>query len=118
MIVVAVKHLDVDPGIRHPSRELAELPGDGLLQALNHDIAILQHLDPGPFQRRPRRHAVGEQEMRAAHSADHPRAATFDAHTGATECFTHAGQLTRAVVELDGEVFHDEVLADALRREG
>ena len=118
MVVVAVEHLDVDAGFRHASRELTELSRNHLLEPLHHDFTFLQHRDPGGLERSTRRGAVGKKKMCDAGSTHDPRAPAFDAHTRAPQRFPHAGQLTGAILELDGEVFHDEVLDAALRMEG
>jgi len=43
MIVVAVQDLNVDARLGHPPRDLAELPGFGLVQSLDEHVTLCEN---------------------------------------------------------------------------
>ena len=104
VVVVAVHDLDVDPGVRHRARDLAELARGLLIESLDQRRATLSHGDVRFLERPPRRGLVVDEEVRDRLAVDHEHAASVDAHTGAAERFAHRGQRAGLVVEVDREV--------------
>ena len=102
MIVIAVLHANVLPGIRHAAREEAELTRLRLIESLDHDVILFDDPNAGVFEGASRGRRVGEEEMCDAV----PHAPAFDAHTGAAEGFTHIRKRARTIVELNAEIFH------------
>jgi hypothetical protein len=106
MSVVAVEHLDVHPGACHTARELAQLPGLTLVQALDQHLALAEDGNASRFQRSPGSGPIGKQEVRDAMTVDDEGTATFDAHSGSAKGFAHFRQGAGAVVESDTQIFH------------
>jgi len=101
MIVVAVLDLDVDARVRHPARDLSELAGLVLPQALNQDLVYSADANPYGLERTTRRFAVLDQEMRDTNTSREKRTSPFDAHPSVAERFAHARELAGPVLELD-----------------
>src|SRR5690242_11470710 len=99
MIVIAIEHLDVYPGIGHATRELAKLSGFALAQPLHHDLTIGEDLYSRRFEGSSRCWAVAEKKVCDTNAIHYPRSAALDAHTGAAECVAHVGECARAVIE-------------------
>jgi hypothetical protein len=91
VIVIAVKHFDVDAGLSHLERELAELTGLGLVQALGEYVTLVQHFDASRFQRASSMSSIFEEEMRACLAIDNPYSTAFDADAIAAESVAHRG---------------------------
>jgi hypothetical protein len=104
MIVVAVEHLDVDAGFRHPSGELAQLTRNRLLESLNDDLTLSDHPDAGFLERHSRGRAIGEQEVSDTAPIDDPRPSTLDAHTFPSQRLAHLGKRTGPIVEFNREI--------------
>lgn len=75
VVVVAVEDFDVDAGLGHPARELAELTGLGLVQPLHQGLPFGEHADAGRFERPARGGSVREQEVGDAGAVDDEGAA-------------------------------------------
>ncbi len=108
--MVAVKHLDVDPGLGQATRDLSQLPGDRLRQFLDEHFPLGSNLNCAPCQGASGRGGVVHQEMRHAFALDNEGAAALDAHAGAPEGFAHLGQRTGPVRQENGQVFHGSIL--------
>lgn len=104
MIVVTVEDFDVDAGVGHPSRELAELAWDRLLESLDDYIALGDDTNAGFLQRHARGTAIGEEEVGGSAPVDDPRSSTFDAHARPTQRVAHIGECSRPVLEFNGQV--------------
>jgi len=75
IVVITVHHLDVDSGVTHSPSELAELAWHRLIQALNDNLALGEHLDAFGLECFARRGSVLEEEVRDTFSVDDPGAA-------------------------------------------
>jgi DNA-binding transcriptional ArsR family regulator len=104
--MIAVEHLDVDPGLSHATRDFPQLSRNGLRQFLDQHLPFGNNLNRGPRQRVPGGGRVFHEEMRHAFALDNKGAAALDAHAGATEGFAHVGQRSGAVRQENGQVFH------------
>src|SRR5688500_20225812 len=87
--MVAVQHLDIDSRLGHPAGEQAELPGHVLLQPLDQDLSLRQHLDPGRLESPAGGGAIGKQEMGEAPPGHHPGPSALDAHARTTPRVSH-----------------------------
>ena len=52
IVMIAVLDVDIDPGVRHPARDQAELTGHRLPQSKNGDLADRFDVDPSRAQNR------------------------------------------------------------------
>ncbi len=104
MIVVAVKHFDVDTSVGHPSGELTQLARHCLLESLDDHVALGDHANAGFLERRTRNATVGKEEMGDSATIDDPRPTTFDAHARTTQRFTHFSKGARSILELNCEI--------------
>jgi len=102
MIVIAVLHANVFPGVGHATREETELAGLRLIESLNHDVILFDDANASVFECASRGGGIGEEKMRDAV----PHAAAFDADAGAAEHFTYFRERAGTIVELNAEVFH------------
>src|SRR5687768_11344326 len=107
MVVVAVQHLDIDSRLGHPAGEQAELPGHVLLQTLNQDLPLREHLDPGRFESPAGGGAIGNQEMGDAPAVHDPGSSALDAHARTTQRLSHLRERAGPVFQDDRQVLHE-----------
>ena len=60
IVVIAVLHLDVHSGVRHPARQRAELTGLALAETQGDDLAFSDYPNPRSFESLARRFAILE----------------------------------------------------------
>ena len=110
MIVVAVLDQDVDARIRHPPRQHSQLTGNTLVQPLDQHLILRDDADPRLLQRGARSCGVTKQKMRHASAVRLEDSAAFDADPCTAEDFSHLGQGTGPVLQVDGQVFHRPII--------
>lgn len=97
MLMVTIKHFDVDSGFSHTASELTELTGNVLLQSLNKHFPLSKDFNASLYECFAGRGTILEKEMSHADTIDNPRSATFNADTSSTQCFAHLGKRPRPV---------------------
>src|SRR6267143_448575 len=102
MGMIAVLDFDIDPGLGHPPRDLAELTGRALMLALHEDIPLREDADAGRLERPAGRGSIREEEVGDTDAVDDEGASALDAHAGAPQCFAHLGQRAGAILQRDG----------------
>jgi hypothetical protein len=101
VLVIAVHHLDVDSGLRHPPRDLAELARATLIQSLHEYLAHGHDLDSGSFNGPLCSRAVIEEKMRdgpISHDEDSP---ALDVHARTTQRIPQFGERSKLIWEHD-----------------
>ncbi len=111
VIVIAIKHLDIDAGLCHAPREQAELTRYILLQLLDEHFPLFENLNTNSFECLARSSSVREEEMCYATSIHDPRASTLNAHTRTPQGLSHLGESAGTVFKKDCQIFHDFYLS-------
>lgn len=104
MIMVAVKHFDIDSGFRHPARQFPKLPWNILLKPLHQNVGLFVDSDSSSFERPTSGVSVVKKKVGDTTAANHPRAAAFNAYAGASQCFAHFGQGSRPILQMNFKV--------------
>jgi hypothetical protein len=102
VIMVAVEDLNVDAGLRHPLRQLTELPWLSLIQSLNQNVTLFDDLNAGSFQRLAGSGPICEEEVGHTLAINDERAAALNAYSGAAQGVAHLGQCAGTVFKRDG----------------
>jgi hypothetical protein len=105
VVVIAVKNLDVDACLGHPARELAQLAGLRLTQALHEHFTLRDNADSCRLKRSAGRSAIVEEKVSDALAVDDKGATTLNAHSSAAERIAHFSESARPVIESDRKVF-------------
>jgi hypothetical protein len=106
VVMIAVQHFDVNPGIGHSPCEYAELAWARLIESLDKHITHSGHPDASLFERRAGGSAIRKEKMGDAFAVDHPRAATFNAHSLPAQRSAHFSKRTRPVFKRNGQILH------------
>jgi hypothetical protein len=101
VIVVAVKDIDIDSCLCHAARELAELAGFVLPQALNEDFALVKYPNARRLERAPGGCPVVEQKVGYPLAIHGERTPALDADTSASERVAHISEGPGTVFECD-----------------
>jgi hypothetical protein len=101
VIMIAVKHFDIDAGLRHQACQLPKLTRHGLLQTLDNDLATLDDADPGALKGPAGCLAILEKKMRSTFASDDPGTASLHTDAGVAERPSHGGQCAGLVIQLD-----------------
>ena len=104
VIVVAVKDLDVDARLGHPSRDLAELTWFSLVQSQDDDVAYFQNVNARRFERFASGLSILEEKVSAL-TVDYEGATTFDAHPGAAQRLAHLGQRAGSISQRNRQIY-------------
>jgi hypothetical protein len=111
VVMIAVQHFDVNPGIGHSPCEYAELAWARLIESLDKHITHSGHADASLFERRAGGNSIRKEKMGDAlfgntRAVDHERAATFNAHSLAAQRGAHFSKRTRPVFKRNGQILH------------
>jgi hypothetical protein len=99
MIMVTIKHFDINARFSHAAGELAKLTGNVLFQSLDKHFPLGNDFDASLFECFTGCGTIIKEEMCHADTIDNPRSATFDTDTGPAQSFAHLGKRPRPVVE-------------------
>ncbi len=106
MTVVAVDDLDVDAGLGHSARDLAELTWLGLVQSLHEHLPFFLNANARRFERPASSGPILEEEVSDALAVDDEGASALDAHPGVAQGVAHLGQCARSVFQHDRKILH------------
>src|SRR3569833_3184142 len=104
--MIAVERLDVDARLRHPPRQLPQLPGHRLLQPLNDNVAHRQHYDACALKRVASCGAIREQNVSRSTPAHDPSPSALDADASTTQRLAHLGKCAGTVLQKYRNVLH------------
>jgi hypothetical protein len=104
--MVGIKGLNIDTRLRHPSRQLSELPGLSLVESLNNHIPLSRDRNAGCVKGATGGRPVGDEQVSNALTLDDPGSSPLDTDASAAKGLSHIGQGARTVFQNDCKVFH------------
>ena len=106
MIVVAVKHFDIDACICHSTREQAKLPRSRLVESLHKHIAHGDNMNASVFKGSASGFSVRKQEVCHALAIDDERPSPFYAHSATPQGIAHSGESPGLVFQCNCQILH------------